>query len=113
MIELGNDYYLAWFAYLVGALVSQLIVWRLTVKIKAIEARTIIRICSFAMLITPVRLDPDQNYWVPALIAGLMDGLNDGGEALIQRFVPIIVVTIALLVTSLAWKLSRRKNKRH
>ncbi|MFT5692824.1 MAG: hypothetical protein ACI92E_002160 [Oceanicoccus sp.] len=113
MMELGNDYYLAWMIYLVGALVSQFIVWRITAQIKAIEVRTIIQICSFAILITPVRLDPAQNYWVPALIAGLMDGLNDGIDALIERFVPVIVVMIGMLVISLIWKLSRRKNKRH
>lgn len=113
MMELGNDYYLAWMIYLLAALVCQLVVWRITAQINTIEVRTIVQICSFAILITPVRLDSTQNYWVPALIAGLMDGLNDGFDSLVERFVPMIVVMIGLLVLSLIWKFLRPKNNRH
>ena len=112
MMEFGNDYYLAWLIYLVAVLACQFVVWRITTQISTVELRTIIQIFSFAILITPVRLDPAQNYWVPALTAGLMDGLNEGIDALIERFVPVFVVMIGMLVLSLIWKLARRKSGR-
>jgi len=110
-MELESDYYLAWAIYLLAVLTAQIVVWRLVLHVRFVELRSILQVCSLALFITPVRLDPTQNYWVPAFIAALMDGLNDGVDALLNRFVPVLFVMTGLLIASFILKLIMRKNK--
>lgn len=113
MNELNSDYYIAWFVYLMAVIAAQFIVWRLSSSFKSQDFRLLLQIFCFSLLIMPTHLNQLQNgggYWVPAFIAAVMDGLNDGFEASVPHLVPMLFLMLALLCASFLWKLLGKKD---
>ncbi|MFA7553632.1 MAG: hypothetical protein WCY88_05230 [Spongiibacteraceae bacterium] len=105
MMETGSNYYSAWAIYLLAVLAAELLLWCLVKRIKSKDIRWVLHLCLLALLITPVALDSAQQYWVPAVMAALMDGLNIGWDAAMPRLIPILLVMLVLLILSLVVKL--------
>ena len=107
MLETGNDYYQAWGIYVAAVLVAHLLLWRLLRKLPFRGVKTVLHLCMAALLLTPAALEPGQNYWVPAIMAAAMEGLNNGMDAATARLMPILVVMLLLLCLSFGWSLYR------
>ncbi|MFT5579940.1 MAG: hypothetical protein ACI9WS_002700 [Paraglaciecola psychrophila] len=112
MLELGNEFYLAWVIYLAAVLLAQLLLWKLTVGFKRQELGALLRLSALAVLITPAKLDAAEgpgSYWAPAFITAMMEGLGGESEAALGRLLPMLALLLVLVVISLLWKLLRRK----
>ena len=101
MIDLFSSYVWVWMFYLAAVLGAQILMWRLTSPLPGKELGLILQLCVFALLITPAQLEGLDHYWVPAFMAALMEGLNDGVDVAMQRLLPILTVMLALVVLSL------------
>lgn len=105
---LSDEYFLAWGLYLLAVFGAQLLAWRLTRVIPQADVRVILQLLVLATFITPARLEEGVNYWVPAFIAALIEGLNDGGDAALTRLWSILVTMLVLVLLSFSVKLSKR-----
>lgn len=94
MLETGSEYYIAWGFYLVAVASAQLLVWRLTRSMSAVILQRILQLSSLAILITPARLESGQNYFVPAFMAAIIEGVIDGGAAAVSRILPIVLMIL-------------------
>jgi hypothetical protein len=113
-MEIDHEYFIAWAIYLLAALVAQLISyvivgWKVrddrASRPKAIaDFGMVVQLLVFAVLITPVRLELADNYWVPAFMAALMDGLNYGSDKALTRIWPIAIVLLLLLCISITYR---------
>ena len=104
-MQTGLEYYLCWGVYLLAVAASQLLLWRVLVVISNKEVKTVLQLSLLAILITPAVLEPGQAYWVPAFMAALMEGLNEGPDAALLRIWPILGVMLALITLSFIWRL--------
>ena len=95
-----SNYTLAWSVYLGAVVVAQLLLWWPLRQLPFADARRLIQLCVFAMFITPARLDPGSDFWVPAFMAALMDALEFGSEAALARVWPILAVMLVLVLAS-------------
>lgn len=117
MFEPGREYYLAWLIYLFALLAAELLLWRGLHKRIHRELLHVLQLLVFALFITPVTLELEQgmsmqDYWVPAFMAALMEGINEGFAAALPRLTPVLVVMALLLTLSLVWRLLRRRLNR-
>ncbi|MEE8059264.1 MAG: hypothetical protein V3T17_15725 [Pseudomonadales bacterium] len=106
-MDMGNDYLIAWSLYLLAVVAAQILTWRILRPFLQADIRAIVQLCVFSILITPARLEAGASYWVPAFVAALMDGVNDGVDAAIVRLWPIVMVMLVLVSISLVWKLRK------
>lgn len=111
MLATGSEYYTAWGFYLVAVASTQLLVWRITRSIPAVLLQRILQLCSLAILITPARLETGQNYFVPAFMAALMEGVIDGGAAAVSRILPIILMMLILCSAYIGIRLRRQPSR--
>lgn len=109
MLETVGEYVVAWSIYLLAAIVAQILVWRMTRGLPLADLRTVLCLTVFAILFTPAQLDSGVNYWVPAFMAALMEGLNEGPDAALSRVGPILVVMLALVLSSFVVKFIKSK----
>ena len=100
MMETTYEYVLAWAVYLLAVAAAQVLCWRVTRPLPWADARRVIQICIFALLITPARLQPSDSYWAPAFMAAIMDGLNEGSEQALSRLWPILATMLVLLLAA-------------
>ncbi len=110
-METASDYYISWSIYLAAVLAAQLLLWRVLSIISSREIKTLIQLLLFALLITPVPLEPGQSYWVPAFMAAIMEGLNLGLEAALPRLWPIFTMMLVFVCLSVAWRLYRLRRQ--
>jgi hypothetical protein len=110
MLEVGNDYYIAWGCYLLAVIVLQFLVWRATLLLPIKDLRTVINIIVFSLMVTPTQLEMGQNYWVPVFIAALMEILDEGFSIGIMRMLPALIVMFVLLLASIATKFLKPKS---
>ncbi len=110
LMEPARDYYIAWLIYLAAVLAAELLLWRGLHKRLNRDVLHVLQILVFALLITPATLDITQavsldGYWVPAFMAALMEGINEGFPAAMTRLTPVWVVMLVLLLLALVWRL--------
>ncbi len=96
-----TDYYIAWGVYLLAIVGAQVVAWRLVRFIPQVDLRLILQLCLFALLITPAKLDADSNNWVPAFMAAIIEGVDHGLTAAMERLTPIFILMLVLIVLSL------------
>lgn len=111
MLETGSEYYTAWGFYLVAVASAQLLVWRITRSIPAVMLQRILQLCSFAILITPARLESGQNYFAPAFMVAMMEGVIDGGAAAVSRILPIVLMMLIFSGIYIAIHLKRQSGR--
>ena len=100
-LELTSAYYIAWAVYLGAVLLAQLLVWRAVRLLQWVDLQIVIHVIIFGLLITPARLEPGQDYWVPAAMVALMDFINGETEAALNNMAIIFTVIFVLLLISI------------
>lgn len=111
ILHTGSEYYLAWLIYLAAVLSAHLLLWRALKVISSRDIKTVLHLSLAAILLTPTTLTTGQNYWVPAFMSALMDGLNDGPAAAMSDLWSILIVMLLLVSISLGLKLYRRRKQ--
>lgn len=109
---MDSNYTLAWLIYLGAVAAAQLLIWLPLRRLRFADLRRVIELCVLGLLITPARLEPGSDNWVPAFMAALMELLESGSDAALDRLWPILLVMLLMLVVSMMirYYLSRRMN---
>lgn len=103
------NYQIAWTIYLVSVAVAQWLLWLLIRPLSSKDTKQVIQLCVFALLITPIPLEPgDLRHWVPAFMAALMEAIDTGINAALNRLWPALVLMLVLLLSAMAWRLHRQ-----
>lgn len=103
-MEPASDYYTAWAIYWLAVIVAQLLFWRALAAINSQQVKVLSQLLLFALLITPVSLETGQPHWVPAFMAAIMEGLNDGFDAALSRLWPILLMMLVFILLAAAWR---------
>lgn len=107
---LETDYEFAWFIYGVASLVSIWLVITGTSWIKQMEIRWFFRVLVFALLFTPVKVDPNMSLLAPAFIAVLLDSVVINTEAGLERLHPLLIsIGVGFTLVLILCQISRRK----
>ncbi len=99
-MEIGSDYYIAWSLYLLMVVSSHVLFWRLLLKVASLHLKIVLQLGLLTLLITPALLDAETGYWVPAFMVMIMEGLNDGFDAIVPRLPPMFLLFVVLLVVA-------------
>lgn len=99
-METTSSYMIAWLVYIVAVGGAQLLAWRISRVLRSPDLRAIFQLVVLAALITPARLEEGANYWVPAFMVALMEGLNDGMEVALNRLLPMMVTMLVFILLS-------------
>ena len=110
-MEPTGGYYVAWVIYLAAVVVAQLLLRRSLRPVKGQQLKILLQLFLFALLITPVPLEPGQSYWLPAFMAALMESLNLGVDALWPRLWPIFFTMLLLLCLLAGWRAYRLRRQ--
>ena len=102
---MDSNYLLAWSIYLGAVVVAMVLAWMPLRRWTSSDTRRLLLLCLFALLITPERLDPDHANWAPAFMAALMDAIDSGFQAGLNRLWPALLLMLALVVLSMLWRL--------
>ena len=108
----GDDYYLAWAIYLAAICLAHLVLWRMLRRLSSVNLRVVLHVCLFAILVTPAPFGSEGSYWVPAYMTAIMEGLNDGLDAMLNRMIPIFIVMLVLVTLSLLFNFIRQRAAR-
>lgn len=111
ILQMGSEYYLAWLIYLGAVCCAHVLLWRAMSVIASRDIKTVLHLVLASILLTPTTLTAGQNYWVPAFMSALMDGLNDGAAAAMPDIGSILIVMLVLVSLSLGLKLYRRRQQ--
>lgn len=108
---MASGYTTAWAVYLAAVLIAHGLLWCLTRRLSVAGLQQLIHLCVFAIFITPARLEPGRDVWVPAFMAALMEGIDSGMAAASDRLWPILVVMLCLVLASVLLRhyLARRR----
>lgn len=102
-----SNFLLAWGVYLASVVVALLLVWLAVRRWLGADAQRVLLLCLFAFLVVPTRLEPGSEYWSPAFMAALMEAIDKGGDAALDRLWPNFVFMLVLVLLSLAWRLRK------
>lgn len=103
---------LAWCVYAGAAVLGLALAWLGLRRFMGVDAQRVILLCLAALLAVPANIEADSGSWAPAFMAALMEGIDNGGDAALERLWPSFVVMLVLVLLSLAWRLyhmGRRK----
>lgn len=98
---MASNYTNAWLLYLAAVLVAHFLLWWLMRRMQSVELKQVVHLCVLALLITPARLEPGSDNWVPAFMAALMEGIDSGFDAAANRLWPIFSVMLVFIVTAM------------
>jgi hypothetical protein len=111
-----NEYLTSWLIYLSAALGAHLLLWRVLVVFSNTRWIHYSHCLLAAVLFTPVSLELDgrSGYLVPAFMAALMDGLNDGFDAALPKIWLMLGFFVALIFFTLLFRvyISQRRPKK-
>lgn len=108
-----SKYQVAWLIFFVAVVAAHLLVWQLIRRWRSREGKQVILLCLFAFLATPVPLEPGSSAWVPSFMAALMEAIDGGIDAALNRLWPALVVMLCLVLGSIGgrWYLQNRRHR--
>jgi hypothetical protein len=111
MMAVGSDYWIAWLIYLLAVACAQWLCWRASLALASADLRLLLQFCLLALLLTPVRLEPTSQFWVPAFMAALMESLNEETDTVLNRLSPILINMLVLSIMAFSGKLLKLRHK--
>ena len=112
VMNLSNEYLIAWAIYYIAGIGCCFVWWKITSFLNARTARNMLRGIAVVLIFTPWFAGETPEFWAPAIVVLLMDVLLEGTASGLKGGVVLLAATFMMLVVLLILEIAFRRKRR-